>query len=164
MSDFYSLNADDGSGTPFAFASLVGKVVLVVNVASLCGFTPQYDDLQYLYEKYHDQGLEILAFPCNQFGGQEPAEHGSIQKFVRSKFNVTFPVLAKVEVNGDYAHPVYQYLKLQKPGSLGFRGVRWNFEKFVVDKNGKVVARILSGTTPKQMEAMLRHLLELPVS
>lgn len=163
MSEFYSLSADDGKGNNVTFESLRGKVVLIVNVASLCGFTPQYNDLQYLYEKYHKDGLEVLAFPCNQFGGQEPSEHETIQEFVKAKFNVTFPIMAKVEVNGSEAHPVYNYLKNQKEGTLGFKGIRWNFEKFVVDRLGHVVARILSGITPKQIEPLIRQLVESDV-
>lgn len=159
-SEFYSLHAADGLGGEVAFSSLRGKVMIIVNVASLCGFTPQYKDLQYLYEKYRDKGLEILAFPCNQFGGQEPATRDTIQEFVKIKFNVTFPILQKVVVNGNDAHDVYKYLKNQKPGALGFKGIRWNFEKFVVDRLGRVVARVLSGTTPKEMEPMIRQLIE----
>jgi len=161
--EFYSLSATDELGKEKSFESLRGKVVVIVNVASLCGFTPQYKDLEYLHQKYHGQGLEILAFPCNQFGGQEPLNHTSIQKFVRTNFNVTFPILQKVEVNGNSAHQVYSYLKEQKHGALGFKGVRWNFEKFVVDRRGNVVARILSGTTPDQMEPLISQLLELKI-
>lgn len=157
--DFYSLSALDELGNVMLFESLRGKVVIIVNVASLCGFTPQYSDLQYLYEKYQKQGLEILAFPCNQFGGQEPSDHSSIAKFVRSSFNVTFPILQKIMVNGTDAHPVYKYLKEQKHGALGFKGIRWNFEKFLVDRLGHVVVRIVSTVTPKQMEPLISHLL-----
>lgn len=160
-STFYSLQAEDGEGNPYNFDTLRGKVVIIVNVASLCGFTPQYNDLQYLYEKYHEKGLEILAFPCNQFGGQEPAGHETIQAFVTSKFNVTFPILNKVTVNGNDAHDVFKYLKLQKPGALGFKGIRWNFEKFLVDRLGNVVARVLSGNTPREMEHMVSQLIEI---
>lgn len=158
--DFYSLSALDELGNTKHFESLRGKVVIIVNVASLCGFTPQYSDLQYLYEKYQKQGLEILAFPCNQFGGQEPSDHSSIEKYVRSTFKVTFPILQKILVNGVDAHPVYKYMKEQKHGALGFKGIRWNFEKFLVDRRGNVVVRVVSTITPKQMEPLISHLLE----
>lgn len=162
--DFYTLSALDELGNTKQFESLRGKVVLIVNVASFCGFTPQYSELQHLYEKYHSRGLEILAFPCNQFGGQEPAGHTTIERYVRTNFNVTFPILQKVVVNGPDAHPVFNYLKEQKHGALGFKGIRWNFEKFVVDRLGNVVVRVESAVVPQQMEPLISHLLESNVA
>lgn len=152
---FYALEAKDGRGGTYHFNKLRDKVVIIVNVASLCGFTPQYKELQYLYNKYNSMGLEILAFPCNQFGGQEPGDQTSIQDFVKTKFDISFPVLAKVCVNGDDTHPVYTHLKLKKTGLFGFRGVQWNFEKFVIDRKGEVVGRFESGVTPLQLEPLI---------
>ncbi|KAF7582417.1 Glutathione peroxidase-like peroxiredoxin HYR1 [Clavispora lusitaniae] len=159
MEDFYSLSALNCHGEPFSFEKLRGKVVLIVNVASLCGFTPQYSDLQDLYKKYHEQGFEILAFPCNQFGGQEPAANGNIQNFVRDRFGVTFSMMSKVIVNGDDTHPVYRFLKDRKKGALGFKGIRWNFEKFLIDKDGQVVYRFGSAVKPSKLEPIISELL-----
>lgn len=132
---------------------------MIVNVASLCGFTPQYSDLERLYQKYHQQGLEILAFPCNQFGGQEPQNERDIERFVRSKFGVTFPIFAKVLVNGDDTHPVYRYLKEKQRAPLGFKGVRWNFEKFIIDRQGYPVYRLITTVNPLDLEPIIKDLL-----
>ncbi|OBA24477.1 hypothetical protein METBIDRAFT_36748 [Metschnikowia bicuspidata var. bicuspidata NRRL YB-4993] len=156
---FYSLTASHVPGKTYSFDLLKGKVVLIVNVASLCGFTPQYNELQALYQKYQGKGLEILAFPCNQFGSQEPYDNAHIQKYVQSHFNVSFPILSKVLVNGRGEDPIYRHLKLKKAGALGFCGVRWNFEKFLVDRNGDVVARFDTVTPPKTLEPMIVRLL-----
>jgi glutathione peroxidase len=118
-----------------------GKVLLVVNVASACGFTPQYKELEALYEEVKDAGLEILGFPCNQFGGQEPGSAEEIAQFCESRFGVTFPLFAKTEVNGPHAHPLYQYLKTAAPGILGTEGIKWNFTKFLINREGDVVER-----------------------
>ncbi len=118
-----------------------GKVLLVVNTASKCGFTPQYEGLEALYGKYRDQGLEILAFPCNQFGAQEPGDAQEIQNFCALNYNVSFPLMAKIDVNGDDADPLWEYLKQQQAGLMGSRAIKWNFTKFLVDRSGKVVAR-----------------------
>jgi glutathione peroxidase len=118
-----------------------GKVLLVVNVASACGFTPQYKELQALYEEVKDAGLEILGFPCNQFGGQEPGSAEEIAQFCESRFGVTFPLFAKTEVNGPHAHPLYQYLKTAAPGILGTEGIKWNFTKFLINREGDMVER-----------------------
>jgi glutathione peroxidase len=118
-----------------------GKVLLVVNVASACGFTPQYKELHALYEEVKDAGLEILGFPCNQFGGQEPGSAEEIAQFCESRFGVTFPLFAKTEVNGPHAHPLYQYLKTAAPGILGTEGIKWNFTKFLINREGDVVER-----------------------
>ncbi|QBM86582.1 glutathione peroxidase [Metschnikowia aff. pulcherrima] len=156
---FYSLTARTLQGKSFSFELLRNKVVLIVNVASLCGFTPQYNELQAMYQKFHRQGFEILAFPCNQFGGQEPYDDAIIQKYVQSRFNVSFPIFPKVLVNGRKEDPVFRYLKLEAKGALGFRGVRWNFEKFVIDLDGNVVARFDTVTSPKDLEPIIAELL-----
>lgn len=160
MSDFYGLATLDGQMRNFDFASLKGKVVLIVNVASLCGFSPQYDDLEKLYKKYGDQGLEIIAFPCNQFGGQEPESTQNLETFIREQFKCTFPVMKKTIVNGDDTNPVYAYLKLKMAGSLGFRGIRWNFEKFLIDRDGVVRHRFVSAVSPLQIEPVIVSLLK----
>ncbi|CUM66718.1 uncharacterized protein PRCAT00004397001 [Priceomyces carsonii] len=156
---FYQFEVADGHGKQYNLNTLRNKVVVIVNVASLCGFTPQYKELQELYEKYKDNGLVILGFPCNQFGNQEPLEVKNIVKFTKDKFGVTFPIMKKVRVNGENTEALYDYLKTQQPGPLGFKGIRWNFEKFIVNKDGKVVKRFESKTTPSQFEALLRELL-----
>ncbi|KAK9460318.1 thioredoxin-like protein [Lipomyces oligophaga] len=156
---FYDLKPADSKGEPFDFHSLEGKVVLIVNVASKCGFTPQYKGLEEVYEKYHEQGLEIIGFPCNQFGRQEPGTAEEIASFCTLNYGVKFPVMKKIEVNGDGADPVYQYLKSKKAGILGFRGIKWNFEKFLVDKAGNVVERYSSMSTPETIAADIEKLL-----
>jgi glutathione peroxidase len=118
-----------------------GKVLLVVNVASACGFTPQYKELQALYEEVKDAGFEVLAFPCNQFGGQEPGSAEEITQFCESRFSVTFPLFAKTDVNGPHAHPLYQHLKSAAPGILGTEAIKWNFTKFLINREGNVVER-----------------------
>lgn len=158
-SEFYSLAPLDKAGKPFPFSQFKGKVVLIVNVASKCGFTPQYEALQALYLKYHDKGLEIVGFPCNQFGRQEPGTDEQIASFCSLKYGVSFPVLKKIDVNGDNADPVYKYLKSKKAGLLGFRGIKWNFEKFLVDKNGNVYERYASITNPASLEKEIEKLL-----
>lgn len=148
MSKFYTFSATTNSGKPFPMEDLKGKVVLIVNTASKCGFTKQYDDLEALYKKYKDQGLEIIGFPCNQFAGQEPGSSEEIAEFCRLNFGVTFPIMKKIDVNGDNADPLFEWLKREKPGLLGFKGIKWNFEKFLVDKEGKVVQRYSSIKNP----------------
>lgn len=160
MLAFYELTTLDGLLRPFNFECFKGKVVMVVNVASLCGFSHQYDDLELLYNKYKDQGLEIIAFPCNQFGGQEPESDSTLEALIREKFKCTFPIMQKTFVNGDDTNPVYKYLKLKKEGPLGFRGLRWNFEKFLVDRSGEVRHRFVSAVSPLQLEPVIVSLLE----
>lgn len=128
-----------------------GKVALVVNVASKCGFTPQYTGLEELYKKYQEQGLVILGFPCNQFGAQEPGSNSDIQSFCSLTYGVSFPVLGKVDVNGDKAAPVYQWLKAEAPGLLGTEMIKWNFTKFLVNKQGQVIKRYAPNTEPKEI-------------
>ncbi|RLV96234.1 Peroxiredoxin HYR1 [Spathaspora sp. JA1] len=159
-SEFYSFIIPDGNNIPIDFTNFKDKVVIIVNVASLCGYTPQYKELQYLYEKYHEQGLEILGFPCNQFGNQEPNDESHIVSFCQRHFGVSFPIMKKIYVNGEQEHELYSFLKSQKSGVLGFHGVRWNFEKFLIDKQGKVVRRFNSMITPLQFEEYIVTLLK----
>lgn len=160
MSKFYELAPKDKTGAPFEFAQLKDKVVVIVNVASKCGFTPQYEELETLYKKYKDDGLVILGFPCNQFGHQEPGSDEEIGSFCKLNYGVTFPILKKIDVNGSGADPVYEYLKSQKSGLLGFKGIKWNFEKFLVDKNGNVVERYSSLTKPASLDETISKLLK----
>jgi glutathione peroxidase len=136
-----------------------GKVLLVVNVASKCGFTPQYKGLEALYRKYKDKGLVILGFPCDQFGHQEPGDENEIKNFCSLNYDVSFPLYAKVEVNGANAHPLYKFLKSEAPGMLGSEGIKWNFTKFLVDKSGKVVKRYGSVDTPEKIDKDVAELL-----
>ena len=147
MSEFYKLAPTDKKGQPFPFAQLKGKVVLIVNVASKCGFTPQYKELEALYKRYSDEGFTIIGFPCNQFGHQEPGSDEDIAQFCQLNYGVTFPVLKKTDVNGNNEDPVYKFLKSQKSGMLGLKGIKWNFEKFLVNKNGEIVARFAPDIT-----------------
>lgn len=135
------------------------KVLLVINVASQCGFTSQYKELQDLYIKYHSQGLEILAFPCNQFGGQEPGTPQQIEAFCSTRFGVTFPVFQKTDVNGSNTHPLFQYLKTAAPGLLGTEAIKWNFTKFLVNRNGLPVKRFASASSPASISADIEKLL-----
>lgn len=145
-------------GEDKSLADYKGKVLLIVNTASKCGFTKQYAGLQALYEKYQDQGLEILAFPCNQFGHQEPGDAEEIQNFCTDTFSVTFPIMEKIEVNGENESPLYTDLK-QAQGGLFNEDIKWNFTKFLVDKEGKVVDRFAPQKTPKSLEEPIKALL-----
>lgn len=136
-----------------------GKALLIVNTASKCGFTPQYEGLQQVYDKYKDQGLEILAFPCNQFGSQEPGNDEEIQSFCNLNYSTKFPLFKKIDVNGDEAHPLYNFLKDQAPGLMGLKDIKWNFTKFLVDKNGKVLKRYASITKPESMQKDIEEVL-----
>lgn len=160
MSKFYELKPLDKAGQPFEFSTLEGKVVLIVNVASKCGFTPQYKGLEELNQKYKDQGLVIIGFPCNQFAHQEPGTQDEIESFCQLNYGVTFPILKKIDVNGPNADAVYTYLKSQKSGLLGFKGIKWNFEKFIVDKKGNVVERYASITNPASLETHIEKYLK----
>jgi len=152
---FYDLTAKDAKGGDFKFSDLKGKPVLIVNVASKCGFTGQYSGLQQLNEKYGSKGLQIIGFPCNQFGGQEPGSDEEVQSFCSLNYGVSFPVLGKVDVNGDNASPVWEFLKNKKAGLLGMKRIKWNFEKFLVSKDGEVVDRWASTTTPASLESAI---------
>ncbi|HWU44721.1 MAG TPA: glutathione peroxidase [Bdellovibrio sp.] len=148
MHDFKVKAAD---GSEVALSKYKEQAVLVVNVASKCGFTPQYAGLEQMYEKFKDKGFIILGFPCNQFGAQEPGSNSEIQQFCSLNYGVTFPVLAKVDVNGSNADPLYQWLKEQAPGILGTELIKWNFTKFLVGKDGKVIKRYAPNDEPKDM-------------
>jgi len=138
-------------GARQAMADYAGKVLLIVNVASKCGFTPQYAGLEALYRKYKDRGLEILAFPCNQFGAQEPGDAAQIRAFCSLEYPVTFPLSAKIDVNGPHADPLWQWLSTQKRGVLGTARIKWNFTKFLIDREGQVEARFAPTTKPEQI-------------
>lgn len=129
-----------------------GKIILIVNVASKCGYTPQYDGLEKLYQAHKDEGFVILGFPSNQFGYQEPGSEEEIANFCRVNYGVSFPMFAKIDVNGDNAHPLYQWLKEQQPGILGTKAIKWNFTKFLIDKKGRVVERFSPSTKPSEIE------------
>ena len=136
-----------------------GKVMLIVNTASKCGLTPQYEGLEALNRKYADKGLVVMGFPCNQFAGQEPGDEEAIQSFCSLNYNVAFPLAKKVDVNGDNADPLWKHLKDQQAGLLGSRGIKWNFTKFLVDKDGKVVGRYAPTVTPESLEKDIEKLL-----
>jgi glutathione peroxidase len=146
----YDFSAKLNNGTDQALAAYKGKVLLIVNTASQCGFTPQYKGLQELYAKYHNRGLEILGFPCDQFGHQEPGNDDEIKSFCEVNYGVNFPLFSKIEVNGAGAHPLYRFLKSEKGGLLG-DNIKWNFTKFLVDKQGTVVERFAPTTTPEKI-------------
>jgi glutathione peroxidase len=146
-------------GQPLNLSTYKNKVLLIVNTASQCGFTPQYQGLQALYDKYASQGLEILGFPCNQFGQQEPGSASEIQSFCETRFGVKFPLFQKVDVNGKEAHPLFQYLTKAAPGLFGTETVKWNFTKFLVDRNGKVIERYASMAKPEDLDKAIQKLL-----
>ena len=158
MTSIYDFHAKSLDGKDVDLASFKGKALLVVNTASKCGFTPQYEGLEKLYEKMHGKGLSILGFPCNQFGAQEPGSESEIGEFCQVNYGVSFPMFAKIEVNGAGAHPLYKYLKHEKPGLLGSERIKWNFTKFLVDRAGKVVARFAPMTKPAAIEAPIAAL------
>ena len=141
------------------FAAYDGKVLLIVNTASQCGFTPQYAGLEALYQRYRGRGLLVLGFPCNQFGAQEPGEATEIAAFCQRDYGVSFPMFAKIDVNGDDTHPLYQHLKKEARGLLGSEGIKWNFTKFLVDRDGSVVKRFAPAATPESLAAEIEALL-----
>lgn len=159
MTTFYQLTANSLNGERIAMADYAGKLVLVVNTASLCGFTPQYAGLEALYNKYVAQGLVVLGFPCNQFGKQEPGGADDIARTCHINYGVSFPMFEKVDVNGAAAHPVFRYLKSALPGVLGAR-VKWNFTKFLIGRDGQPLKRFAPITTPEKMEAAIVAALE----
>jgi glutathione peroxidase len=151
MASIYDFTVNDIHGKPVKLDRYRGKVMLVVNTASECGFTPQYKGLEAMYEKLHDKGLEVLGFPCNQFGGQEPGSEKEIAQFCELNYGVTFPMFAKVDVNGNNTAPLYKFLKSEKPGLLGSEAIKWNFTKFLVDREGNVVKRYAPNDTPESI-------------
>jgi glutathione peroxidase len=155
----YDFTAKLPGGGDQSLGDFRGKVLLIVNTASKCGFTPQYEGLEKLHRKYAEQGFEVLAFPCNQFGAQEPGDAEEIKNFCSLTYDVTFPLMAKIDVNGDNADPLWDYLKQQQAGLLGSRGIKWNFTKFLVDRNGNVVARHGPQVKPEALERDIEKLL-----
>ena len=147
------------NGEEVSLAEKKGKVLLVVNTASRCGFTPQYDGLEALYRKHKDAGFEVVAFPCNQFGAQEPGNAEEIATFCKLTYDVTFPLMAKVDVNGDDANPLYQWMKGEAPGLMGSKSIKWNFTKFLIDREGKVVRRYAPTDKPEGIEKDIAKLL-----
>ena len=162
MSDAKSIadfSAKLPNGEEISLADKAGKVLLVVNTARRCGFTPQYDGLEALYRKFKDQGFEVVAFPCNQFGAQEPGNAEEIATFCKLTYDVTFPLMAKVDVNGDDATPLYQWMKGEAPGLMGSKSIKWNFTKFLIDREGKVVRRYAPTDKPEGIEKDIAKLL-----
>lgn len=159
MATIYDFTAVDIKGETVSLDNYKAKVLLIVNTASRCGFTPQYEGLEALYREYKDRGLEILGFPCNQFGNQEPDGEEKISEFCELNFGVSFPLFSKIDVNGDNTHPLYEYLKNEAPGLLGSKGIKWNFTKFLVDGDGNVVKRYAPTDKPKSIEKDVAALL-----
>ena len=155
----YDYKVKDINGKEVSMADFKDKVLLIVNVASTCGFTPQYKGLQRLYDKYNQQGLEVLGFPCNQFGKQEKEENADIKEFCESQFSVSFPMFAKVDVNGTNAEPLFKYLSTNKKGFMGTEAIKWNFSKFLVDREGNIVGRFGSLDDPNSLENDIKGLL-----
>jgi len=159
MSDLYKLSARRIDGGKQSMKDYKRKVLLIVNTASGCGFTPQYAGLEALWQKYGKRGLVVLGFPCNQFGNQEPGDEAAIGEFCSLTYDVTFPLFAKVDVNGEDTHPIFAFLKKAAPGLLGTEGIKWNFTKFLVDREGKVVNRYASAHKPEDMAGDIENLL-----
>ncbi len=159
MSSIYDFSAQTVSGQKQALSDYKGKVLLVVNTASKCGFTPQFAGLEELYERYKDKGLEILGFPCNQFANQDPGSNEEIQEFCQLNYGVTFPMFGKVDVNGGDAHPIFKFLKKEAPGALGSQRIKWNFTKFLIDSEGNVLKRYAPTDKPKAIEKDIAKLL-----
>jgi glutathione peroxidase len=155
----YDFEAKTIDGSAQRLEAYRGKTLLIVNVASKCGFTPQYTGLEQLYRKFKDRGFAILGFPCDQFGHQEPGDEAEIKNFCSLKYDVSFPMFSKIDVNGANAHPLYQYLKKAQPGVLGSEGIKWNFTKFLVNKSGEVVERYAPTAKPADIEKDVEKLL-----
>lgn len=155
----YGFTATTLQGREQPLSDYKGKVLLIVNTASKCGFTPQFEGLEALYRQYKGRGLEVLGFPCNQFGHQDPGSNEEIGQFCERNYGVSFPMFQKIEVNGEGAHPLYRYLKAQVPGVLGTQAIKWNFTKFLVDQDGKVVERFGSVDTPEKIAREIDKLL-----
>ncbi|MCS6944376.1 MAG: glutathione peroxidase [Sutterellaceae bacterium] len=159
MSTVYDFSATTIDGRQQTLSVYQGKVLLIVNTASQCGFTPQHAGLQMLHERYADRGFAVLGFPCNQFGGQEPGDEAQIAQFCQTRYRVSFPLFAKVDVNGETAHPLFVYLKAAAPGLLGSEAIKWNFTKFLVDRSGRVVKRYAPQTDPLSIAPDIEALL-----
>lgn len=159
MSTVYAFQATTMNGQPRRLEDYRGKVLLIVNTASQCGLTPQFEGLEQLYQDYRDQGLEILGFPCNQFGKQDPGSNGEIMEFCQMNYGVSFPMHEKIDVNGDNTHPLFQHLKNAAPGLLGSRKIKWNFTKFLVDRDGSVIKRFAPATKPEKLRSAIEKAL-----
>ena len=159
MTSVFDFSAHRLAGEPVSLADYAGKVLLIVNTASKCGFTPQYAGLQGLHERFHDQGLVVMGFPCNQFGQQEPGDSQDIARFCETSFGVGFPMFQKVDVNGADAHPLFKHLKSAAPGLLGSEAIKWNFTKFLVGRDGAVFKRYAPQTSPEDLEQDIEQLL-----
>ncbi|MBD63045.1 MAG: glutathione peroxidase [Gammaproteobacteria bacterium] len=159
MSELYKISVHDIDMNPVDLGDYQGKALLIVNVASKCGFTPQYKDLQNLYEKYQDQGFEVLGFPCNQFGAQEPGTNEDVKAFCSLNYNISFRMFDKIEVNGPDASPLFKHLKHESPGILGTEAIKWNFTKFLINKKGEVVKRFASKDGQSAIESELLKIL-----
>ena len=160
MNSIYHFSANSIAGETVALENYRGKVLLIVNTASQCGFTPQYRELEALYQTYKSLGLEILGFPCNQFGSQEPGDSQTIAEFCELNFSVSFPMFEKIEVNGKHAHPLFNYLKAAAPGLLGSQSIKWNFNKFLVGRDGKVYKRYAPIVSPSAISRGIERLLK----
>jgi glutathione peroxidase len=160
MSTVYDFSATTIDGRQRPLAEFQGKILLVVNVASECGFTPQYAGLEALYREHRDRGFAVLGFPCNQFGAQEPGDEAQISQFCETRFQVSFPMFAKIDVNGPDAHPLYAFLKSAEPGLLGTEAIKWNFTKFLVGRDGRVLKRYAPATKPEAIDADVRAALD----
>ncbi|HAD18624.1 MAG TPA: glutathione peroxidase [Erythrobacter sp.] len=156
IADFTVIN---NKGEQIDLKQKLGKIILVVNTASKCGFTPQYEGLEELFQQYREQGFEVLAFPCNQFGGQEPGNASEIAEFCKVNFGLTFPLMKKVDVNGDDASPLFDWMKAEKPGLMGSKAIKWNFTKFLIDREGNVVKRYAPTDAPKSISKDIEKLL-----
>lgn len=156
IADFTVVN---NKGEQIDLKQKLGKIILVVNTASKCGFTPQYEGLEELFQQYREQGFEVLAFPCNQFGGQEPGNASEIAEFCNVNFGLTFPLMEKVDVNGDDASPLFDWMKAEKPGLMGSKAIKWNFTKFLIDREGNVVKRYAPTDAPKSIAKDIEKLL-----
>ena len=154
----YDFEVKDGDGNVVSLADYKGKVLLIVNTASKCGFTPQYDGLEELWKKYKDQGLVVIGFPCDQFAHQEPGTDAEIAEFCRLNHGVTFPLMSKIDVNGENAHPIFKYLKSQTSGLLG-HSIKWNFTKFLISRKGNIIERFSPMTPPASLEEKIKSLL-----
>ena len=157
--DIYEFEVQKITGDKARLGSYENQVMLIVNTASKCGFTPQYEGLEALYKKYKDQGLVVLGFPCNQFGRQEPGSESDIEEFCQLNYGVSFPMFTKIDVNGDDADPLFKYLKSSQKGLLGSEKIKWNFTKFLVNRDGKVIARFASTVKPENLEKDIEKLL-----
>ena len=156
IADFTVVN---NKGEQIDLKQKLGKIIFVVNTASKCGFTPQYEGLEELFQQYREQGFEVLAFPCNQFGGQEPGNASEIAEFCKVNFGLTFPLMEKVDVNGDDASPLFDWMKAEKPGLMGSKAIKWNFTKFLIDREGNVVKRYAPTDAPKSIAKDIEKLL-----